>query len=362
MATYKEHVAADLDRWIAGGLVPEASRAPILASIPDQRRMDAAQTLAWIGGILAGIAVIAFVSANWDALPRLAQFAVTLGFFGGTAGGAAWCAASSRPHAANGLLTFAAIFFAAAIGLTGQIFDIPGDAKNLLYASGLVAAALALAGQASGPAIVMLVFFALADFEAPDMFGGVAQNWFYFPWLVVAAPAAAALAVRWRSSALAHCAAFGLLVAAGWLAVKLEANAWTLVAFAVVLTAAAAVARFLRERGRPGAGVLYGWLVWAAMGFYVASGIGDHGQPLNLAHRFAWLLLGGGLTTLGRMDRMGAVTAIGVFSLIGAVSMLMYDLGLGLLGASAMFLLAALIAGVIGLVLRGRGKPTAATP
>ena len=352
-------MAADLERWIAGGLVPEASRAGILASVPDARRMDAAQALAWIGGVLAGVAVIAFVGANWDALPRLAQFAVTLGFFGATAGGAAWCAANSRPGAANGLLTFAAIFFAAAIGLTGQIFDIPGDARNLLYAAALVAAALAVAGRASGPAIMMLVFFAFADFEAPDMFGGTAQNWLYVPWLAFAAPAAAALAVYWRSSTLAHCAALGLLVAAGWLAAKLEANAWTLLAFAVVLMGAAGAARFLRERGQAGAGVLYGWLAWAAMGFYVACGVGDHGQPLNLAHRFAWLLLGGALTALGRADRMGAITTVGVLSLIGAVSMLMYDLGLGLLGASAMFLLAAVIAGVVGLVLRGRRKAPA---
>jgi hypothetical protein len=318
--------------------------------------MDAAQALAWVGGILAGIAVIAFVGANWDAMPRLAQFALTLGLFGATAGGAAWCAASSRPGAANGLLTFAAIFFAAAIGLTGQIFDIPGDAKNLLYVAGLVAAVLALAGRASGPAIVMLVFFACADSEAPDLFGGVAQTWLYIPWLAFAAPAAAALAIYWRSSALAHCAAFGVLLAAGWLAVKLQAGPWPLLAFAVVLMAAAAATRFLRERGRAGAGVLYGWLVWAAMGFYVACGIGDHGTPLNLAHRFVWLLLGGGLVVLGRADRMGAVTAAGVLSLIGAVSILMSDLGLGPLGASGMFLLGAIIAGVIGLIVRGRGK------
>src|ERR1700722_17836044 len=86
MAAYKDRVSKDLDRWITAGLVPEGSRAPILAAIPDPRRLDAAAALAWVGAVLLGIAVIAFVSANWDALPRIARFALLLGVFAAGAG------------------------------------------------------------------------------------------------------------------------------------------------------------------------------------------------------------------------------------------------------------------------------------
>jgi len=353
MPTYKERVGGDLDRWIEGGLVPAENRAAILGSIPDARRMDAAQTLAWVGGVLAGVALIAFIAANWQALPRLAQFALVLGVYGGAAGGAAWCLAHSRPGAANGLLAFAALAFAAAIGLTGQIFDIVGDEPTALYAAGAAAAALALAGRASGPAIMALLLIALGDYASPGLLDNAGEA--NFAWLFVAAPAGAALAVYWRSVPLAHGASIAILAAAAWLALRLEAGAPTQLAFAVVLAAAAGAARWGREREQAGAGALYGWLAWAAMGFFVVSGWELHGA-LAIAHRFAGLLLGGGLVALGRNDRMGAITALGVLSLMGGVSMLMYDLGLGLLTASAVFFVAAIIAIVAGLALRRRAK------
>jgi uncharacterized membrane protein len=353
MPTYKERVGGDLDRWIGSGLVPAENRAAILQSIPDARRLDAAQTLAWVGAVLAGVALIAFIAANWQALPRLAQFAVVLGIYGGAAGGAAWCLAHERPGAANGLLTFAALAFAAAIGLTGQIFDIVGDERTALYAAGGAAAALALAGRASGPAIVALFFIAGGDFAAQGLLDNAAGD--NFAWLFVAAPAATALAILWRSVPLAHGAAIAIVAAAIWLGFRLDAGAPVQLAFAAGLAAAAAAARWLRERGQPGAGVLYGWLVWAAMGFFMVGGW-DQKDALAVTHRLAWLILGGGLVALGRHDRMAAVTALGVLSLMIGVSVLMYDLGLGLLTASAMFFVAAILAIVAGLMLRRRAK------
>jgi uncharacterized membrane protein len=75
MAAYKDRVGADLDRWIEQGLVAKDKRAAILATLPETRRLDAATALAWIGGALLGIAIIAFVAANWDGIARLARFA-----------------------------------------------------------------------------------------------------------------------------------------------------------------------------------------------------------------------------------------------------------------------------------------------
>src|SRR5215204_4879951 len=96
MAAYKERVAQDLDRWIAAGHVSADKRTAILASIPDARRLDAATALAWVGGLLLGIAIIAFVAANWDVLPKLAQFGLLLLFFLALSGAAAWAAHKER--------------------------------------------------------------------------------------------------------------------------------------------------------------------------------------------------------------------------------------------------------------------------
>lgn len=351
MPSYKERLERDLDRWIEQGLAPAENRAAMLQSIPEGARMDAASALAWVGAVLAGVAVIAFVAANWDALPRLARFALVLILYGGGAAAAAWLSRAGRPNAANGLLTFAAFAFAAAIGLTGQIFDIVGDERTALYGAGVAAAALALAGRGSGPAIAALGFVGAGDFAAIRLFN--VSSAFDLAGLLVAAPAAVVLALRWRSVPLAHAAALGLVFAALWLSLKLHASPLALVGFAAGLGMLAAGARWLRERGEPGGAALYGWLAWGAIAFYVDAGIDLH-PPWQVPQRIGWLALGAALAALGRRDRFAAITAAGVLSLMVGISMIMYDLGLGLLAASAVFFLAAVAAIGAGVALRRR--------
>jgi hypothetical protein len=351
MASYKQQLERDLDRWVGSGLVPAENRAAILQSVPEGVRPDAATALAWVGGVLAGVALIAFVAANWDALPRLAKFALVLGLYAASAGAAAWFSRAGRPNAANGLLTFAAFAFAAAIGLTGQIFDIAGDERTALYAAGVGAAALALAGRGSGPAIAAVWFVGASDFGAVRLFD---QNQGSdVAGLILAAPLAAALAMRWKSVPLAHAAALGVIAAAVWLGLRLHASPAGLICFSAALGLLAAGGRWLRERGEAIGGVFYGWLAWGAMVFYLGAGIDLH-QPYTIAHRIGWLILGGALVALGRRDRFGAVTAAGVLALMIGVAVIMYDLGLGLMTASAVFFGAAIVAAIAGLALRRR--------
>jgi hypothetical protein len=350
MATYKRRLTDDLDRWVGAGLVPAGSRGPILDSVPDARQLDAATSLAWIGAVLAGAAAIAFIGANWDALPRLLKFALVLALYGGAAGAGAWCAGHGRPRAAEGLLAFAALVFAAAVGLTGQIFDIAGDPRTALYISAVAAGALALAGRSAGAAVVAVVFCGWADigFDLVD-FGRSSD----FAAMVVVAPAAAALAWRWRSAGLAHAAGLGFAVAAAWVAARIGHGGWADIGVSACLAAMAVGARWLRERGEACGGVLYGWLTWEALGFFVNAGWEDGHLPA-LLHRGAWLAIGAGLIVLGRHDRHTAVTVAGVLALIGAISAIMTDLGFGLMTASAVFLGAAVLAGVAGFALRRR--------
>src|SRR5690242_21667815 len=126
MASYRRRLEQDLDGWIARGLVSAENRAAILESVGEARRLDAATSLAIIGALMGGVAVIAFVAANWGAIPRIGRFALILAAFLAAGGGAAWASARGRPIAGHALLSVAALIFAAAIGLTGQIFDIAG--------------------------------------------------------------------------------------------------------------------------------------------------------------------------------------------------------------------------------------------
>lgn len=359
MASYRDRVKADLDRWIGAGLVSADKREAILATLPDARRLDAATALAWVGGVLLGIAVIAFVAANWDAIPKLARFALILATYLGFAAAGAWSAQRQRPMLSNILLTIAALVFAAAIGLTGQIFDIAGDPRSASYGAAIAAFALGIAGRSTGAATVGLVFTALGDFNGQHWFSGLDSD---APWMLLAAPLGAFLALRWGSSALAHVSALAIIYCFSWFAARSEAEAATFLFLAILLGAMAAGARWLFAQERPFAGIFYGWFAAGALLFFAIAGylpwFGAEGSAAaGYAHRIVWLLLSGAMIALGRFDRHTLVSAAGVLSMICAIVALLADLGLDLLASAGVFLLCSIVALVAGLALRRKDKP-----
>jgi uncharacterized membrane protein len=359
MAGYRERVAADLERWIEAGLVAPERRSAILATLPDKRRLDAATALAWVGGILAGVAVIAFVAANWDGMSRLARFAVLISAFLALAGAGTWAAHKTRPLLSNIALTIAACVFAASIGLTGQIFDIAGDPRAASYGAGIAAFALALAGRSTGAAIVALLFIGLGDTSGRSWFSGFESG---APWMLPLAPLAAFLAIRWTSAPLAHASALGILYCFFWFATQLEQHNNTsvfLLLFAAILAGLATGARWMRAQGREFAAVFYSWFAFGALGFFAFAGYlpffgAEDSLAGKIAHRVLWLSASGALVALGRLDRHMLVTAIGVLSLIAAICALLADLGLDLMAAAGVFFLCAIAAAVGGLLLRSK--------
>lgn len=358
MAHYKDKLRQDLDRWIAGGLVNADNREAILATVPDARRLDAATALAWVGGLLLGIAVISFVAANWDVTPKLVRFAIILIAFLGFAGAAAWTARAKREVASNILLMLAALIFAAAIGLTGQIFDIAGDPRAASYGAGLAALALALAGRSTGAATVGLIFVALGDFSDNRWFSGAESD---APAMLLAAPLCAYLALRWGSAALAHVSAIAIVYCFAWFGARQEDDAAVFLFLSIVMGAMAAAARWLRSQDRQFASIFYGWFAWGALMFFAIAGYlpwfnESDRHTAGMIHRAFWLLLSGGALALGRYDNHNLVTTVGVLSIIGAICALLVDLGMDLLASAGVFLLCAVIALVAGLALRKRGS------
>lgn len=346
--SYAKRLARDLDRWIAAGHIPAEKRGAMLAMVEEPRRFDAATALAWIGAVLLGLALIAFVAANWDGLPRLARFLIVLALFASAVGGAAWAAHRQRPAVSNGLTTLAALIFAAAVGLIGQIFDIAGDPARALIGSGIAAALLSLAGRSTGAGVAALLLIGLGDIQ-----GGGDSLW----WLFAASLPAALAAWSWRSGALAHAACLAVIVSVTWLSARADGSVgWFLLA-AAIAAGLAALARW-RADASDVFPTFYGWAVWSALFFLVGAGLErfDTG-PEMIPHRLAWLAAAGGAIALGRHDRHALVTAGGVVFLIGAVMALLADLGVDLMTAAALFLVCALVALVGGLLLRRAGKP-----
>lgn len=349
MAGYRQRLEQDLDRWIGAGLVPAENRAAILADVGENRRLDAATTLAAVGALFLGIAIIAFVAANWDAIPRIVRFVLVLAVFLSLCGGATWAARRERPGLCNGLLALAALVYAAAIGLTGQIFDIAGSPPAALHGAGLAAGLLAVAGRSSGAAMTGLVLLGLGDIS-DGPFREAAEP----PWLIFGAPLGVAFAWKWRSAPLAHVAGLGLAVGALLGLMRLGPPTDTgLLLTAAAFAAAAAAVRWKRDAAGAVAGPLFGWCVLGALGFFVIAGF-EGGAFEGLPHRIVWLALSAGLLALARADRHGAAAGLAIVSLIGAVCAILFDLGLGLMSAAGVFLVSALAALIAGWLIRRR--------
>ena len=356
MAGYKERVREDLDRWIGAGLVAPDKRDAILASLPDTARLDAATALAWVGSVLFGIALISFVAANWDGMNPIMRFALIVGGFLVLSIGAAWAAYRERPSLTNMLVMVAALAYAAAVGLTAQIFDLPSDARTASYGAGLAAFGLAMAGRSPGAATVGLILMGFGDFTEHYWFSGGDTD---VPWMLFAAPLGGYLALRWGSAPLAHISALAMIYCCTWFAARTQAEAGVFIFLAIILGAAAAGARWLRQHDRQFASVFYGWFAWAALGFFAVAGYLPIGSGNGgIIHRLVWLALSGGLVALGRLDRHAMVTAIGVLSLIGAIIALITDLNLNLFASAGVFLACALAALIAGLALRAKAKAT----
>ena len=333
MASYRERLTQDLDRWISVGLVAGENRGAILATLSAERRLDAATVLGILGGLLAGVAAIAFVAANWSDIPRLVRFVMILTLFLGAASGAAWASQRGRPIASQVLLCVAALVFAAAIGLTGQIFDLAGEPQAALRGAGLAAILLGLAGRSPWALALGLIFIGLGDMAQPHRFGGESTGG---DWLVIAAPLGALTALVWRSQALAHVAGLACLLAVVMLDNALRQEAGELFFFAAVgLGLAAAGTRAVRFRFGGPAVVLYGWFVAGALLWFGISGVSD--EPNRVIHGLIWMLLSIGVIVVGRHDRHSMVTATGVLGLLASGAFLLFSLGVGLMTSAAVF-------------------------
>lgn len=348
MAGYKARLQRDLDRWIEDGLVPAPNRAAILSSVADGRRVDASVALAVIGALLLGVAAIAFVAANWDVIPRLARFGMIASLFLAVIGAAAWSARDgARPIVTNTLLSVAALVYAGAIGLTGQIFDIAGDPQRALRSAGLAAGLLAIAGRSSGAGVAALALLGLGEFA-----GGFEEG--SSRWLIFAAPVGLGLAWFWNSKPLAHAASLALII--GLLALlSIYERTWGsagLIAGGVLLGCLAGAARQLSDRRT--AVVFLLWFVWGALALFAFGGFDDLKGGYLILHRAVWLVLAGGVIALGMHDRQGMVTAAGVVAIIAAVCAILFDLGLGLMTAAGLFAACAVIALAAGFLTRSR--------
>ncbi|OHV68075.1 hypothetical protein LCM4577_24255 [Mesorhizobium sp. LCM 4577] len=148
MAGYATRVRADIARWRQAGLIDPATAEALTRDVAANERasLSFGSILAMMAALLFGAAILIFVAANWEVIPRLvrvaALFAVILaGYVGGAV-------LKTRDHDAIGeaLWIVAAAAFGGSIALIGQMYHLSGDEASALltWCAGTALAAVAL--------------------------------------------------------------------------------------------------------------------------------------------------------------------------------------------------------------------------
>ncbi|MEQ8406071.1 MAG: DUF2157 domain-containing protein [Oceanicaulis sp.] len=314
--SYRKRLTADLDRWIEKGLVPQASREPILADIaPARAGWTASGAVAILGAVLLAFAAISFVAANWEAIPRLARFGLILAFLWASLLGSGAAFARGSPAIGHALAVLGAALFGAAIALTAQTFNISAFRNTgiLIWAGGALVTAAIIPSR---PALILAAILG-AFWAGSEAFNPLTPDhvWSYGPlWLVTAA-----LAWRLKSAVTVHLLGLAGLIWGGYLLYDASGDSLTdLQRFAVYAVISGALAMgfaALRDRGVFGAGVLAAWFGAAALASAFGLQDAGSGEP---APGLYWMLAGGALGALVLLAFLRAASgAIGWGAAVG---------------------------------------------
>lgn len=146
---YRKRLAADLPKWRDAGWVTSDGATAILAALPVGRAaFGLATVVGMFGGLLVGLGVIAFVSANWQEIPRVGRLGLLAAALALSYGAAGMLDRRNLRVFAEVALLVAGLVFAATIALVGQSYHLSGEFADaiVLWLIGVFAAA-ALTGS-----------------------------------------------------------------------------------------------------------------------------------------------------------------------------------------------------------------------
>ena len=358
MASYSTRVRQDIARWAENGLIDAATADALARDVEanDRRSLSFGSILAMMAALLFGAAILIFVAANWEAIPRLARvvslFAVILaGYVGGAV-------VKTRGHPAIGeaLWIVAAAAFGGAIALVGQMYHLAGDESSavLTWCAGTALAAVMLRSSpltvaAVGIAVGWLVMTLLGGFR---LFGQTD-----FPHLYVAMAVVLFLLSYWtRSRPARHLILLSLILYAALFAADHDmlqvAVALAIVSAALFAAAVAApgpVERIVQLGGRLPLHALIGFLTGMAMIQFTVADDGEANANFAIASAIALAGIAAAIVLAGRESRgLRWVAYLGfAFELVIVYLVTMQTM----LGTAGFFLVAAVILAVLAFVI-----------
>lgn len=214
MWNYRKRVEKDLARWRDAGWVTAQGEAAILKDLESGvRTLGLANSLAILSATLIGFAVMSFVAANWEAMPRIMRLGLLLTTLWASYGIALALARRGMEGFANAAVLLGVAVFGGSIMLISQMYHMDGNPPDavLLWAAGALAAGVILrSNPALAFAMVLVVVWGMME---------AANRWQVFwpflgPWALVSA---AFYWQRWRPGVhLSGLALTGFIVSLGY--------------------------------------------------------------------------------------------------------------------------------------------------
>jgi len=175
---YLDKLGADVARWQGKGLLSAEQASILVAEARDNHRsgIGIGSVLAILAGLLLAAAILIFIAANWEAIPRLWRVAALFALLAASYLGGALLKLNGQDGFAESAWLVGAATFGGAIALIGQMYHMSGDETQaiLVWCLGAAVAAAALRSPALTIAAVVLAMlwgvwpaYSIFRFDAP---------------------------------------------------------------------------------------------------------------------------------------------------------------------------------------------------
>lgn len=365
MWSYRKRLDRDLARWrTAGWITPEAEAAIRNDLEKGIRTLGLANALAILSAVLIGFAVMSFVAANWQDMPRLLRFGMLLAALWAAYGLAVLFARRGMEGFAHAAVLLGVGIFGGSIMLISQMYHMDGNPADaiLLWAAGSLLAGVALrSNPALAFAMVLVTYWGVTEAMRLDV-----VFWpFLVPWALVSA---AFYWQRWRPGLhLSGLALTGFIVSLGYRLNDGHAHGLVAAAGLGIMAAALAGERLQPERPALWSGTFNYGLAIALAGLWALQFI--EGPELDVFTLLAILVLALVLAAIFWGLKAGNRGALWLGYIGFSVEILaIYIKTIGtLLNTSLFFLVAGLIVSALAgvayrLHARGEIRPQGATP
>lgn len=243
MWNYRRRVERDLVRWREAGWITPAGEGAIRDDLTKNvRTLGLANSLAILSAVLIGFAVMSFVGANWQEMPRVLRLGLLFGSLWASYGLAGYLAERGLRGFSDAAILLGVAIFGASIMLISQMYHMDGNPPDavLLWAAGAVLAGVVLRSNPALAATMVLV--CVWGIMEAGMRNSVFWP-FLGPWAIVSA---AFYWRRWRPGLhLSGLALTGFVVSLGYLLNEGHAQG-VVVAIGLLVVAASIAGHYVR--------------------------------------------------------------------------------------------------------------------